>query len=153
MKAVIQRVSVASVEIDDNVYSKIGKGILILLGVYKGDSGEDSKALARKIIDLRIFPDDNYKMNLSVKDIDGEVMVISQFTLCSDNGKSGNRPSFVLAEIPERANSLYELLISEMRSYYNPEKIKTGIFAAKMDINLTNDGPVTIILERNSSEK
>lgn len=153
MKAVIQRVSVASVVIDDNVYSKIGKGILILLGVYKGDSGEDSKALARKIVDLRIFPDENYKMNLSVKDIDGEVMVISQFTLCADNGKSGNRPSFVLAEEPERANSLYELLISEMRSYYNPKKIMTGLFAAKMEIKLTNDGPVTIILERNSSEK
>ena len=153
MKAVIQRVTGASVVIDGNVYNKIGKGILILLGVCKDDSDENSKALARKIIDLRIFPDDNYKMNLSVKDIEGEVLVISQFTLCSDNGKSGNRPSFVLAEEPERANSLYELLISEMRSYYNSEKIKTGLFAAKMNINLTNDGPVTIILERNSIEK
>ncbi|MDQ3021878.1 MAG: D-aminoacyl-tRNA deacylase [Bacteroidota bacterium] len=149
MIAVIQRVSRASVEIDKEVYSKIGKGLLILLGVRKGDSDENSLTLAKKILDLRIFPDKNDKMNLSVKDIEGEVMVISQFTLCSDSGKSGNRPSFVMAELPEKAKFLYEFYLNEMRNYYAPEKIKSGIFAAKMKVDLTNDGPVTIILEKN----
>ncbi len=151
MIAVIQRVLSADVEIEKEVYSKIGQGLLILLGVRKGDLEENSAALAKKITDLRIFSDENDKMNLSVKDIDGEVMVISQFTLCSDNGKSGNRPSFALAEIPEKANSLYELFISEMKNYYKPAKIKSGKFAAHMKINLTNDGPVTIILEKNQA--
>ncbi|MEO8209504.1 MAG: D-aminoacyl-tRNA deacylase [bacterium] len=149
MIAVIQRVAGASVEIEKKVYSKIGKGLIVLLGVKKGDSDENSRALAKKIIDLRIFPDENDKMNLSVKDINGAVLVISQFTLCSDNGKSGNRPSFAFAELPEKAKFLYELHINEMRNYYDSEKIKSGIFAAKMKVDLTNDGPVTIILEKN----
>lgn len=149
MTAVIQRVAEASVVIDGEVYSKISSGLLILLGVRKGDSEEIAKSLARKITDLRIFSDENEKMNLNLKDVEGEALVISQFTLCSDNGKSGNRPSFAFAELPERAKYLYELLISEMKNYYAPDKIKSGLFAAKMKVNLTNDGPVTIILEKN----
>lgn len=149
MIAVIQRVSEASVVIDGIEISKISSGLLILLGVRIGDSEEISKSMARKIIDLRIFSDENGKMNLSVKDTGGEVMVISQFTLCSDNGKSGNRPSFAFAEVPERANLLYELFIGELKNYFQPAKIKSGIFAAKMKVNLSNDGPVTIILEKN----
>ena len=148
MIAVIQRVTKASVTIDGKIHSEIGKGFLILLGVKSGDNEEQVKYLSKKIIDLRIFSDEQDKMNLSVKDIDGEVMVISQFTLCADNGKSGNRPSFVQAEKPERANALYEKMISEMKIMYKETKIKSGVFAADMKVELLNDGPVTIILER-----
>lgn len=148
MIAVIQRVTKASVTIDGKIHSEIGKGLLILLGVKSGDNEEQVKYLSKKTIDLRIFSDEQDKMNLSVKDIDGEVMVISQFTLCADNGKSGNRPSFVQAEKPERASELYEKMISEMKTLYNESKIKSGIFAADMKVELLNDGPVTIILER-----
>ena len=148
MIAVVQRVREASVYIDNELYSNIGEGLLILLGVAKGDNEDNSAFLARKITDLRIFPDENDKMNLNVRDVYGEVMVISQFTLCSDKNKSGNRPSFTMAEIPETANRLYEHLISEMKNYYDKNKIKSGVFAGKMDIKLTNNGPVTIILEK-----
>lgn len=148
MIAIIQRVKDACIIIDKKVYSKIDKGLLVLLGVRKGDCEEESKSLAKKIVDLRIFSDVNDKMNLNVKDVNGEVLIISQFTLCADKNKSGNRPSFIFAEIPERANELYELLIGEMKAYYNPDKIKAGVFAAKMEVKLTNNGPVTIILER-----
>ncbi len=148
MIAVIQRVTKASVTIDGKIHSEIGKGLLILLGVKSGDNEEQVKYLSKKIIDLRIFSDEQDKMNLSVKDIDGEVMVISQFTLCADNGKSGNRPSFVQAEKPELANELYEKMISEMKIMYKETKIKSGVFAADMKVELLNDGPVTIILER-----
>lgn len=148
MTAVIQRVKEAGVYIDGDLYSKINKGLLILLGVCKGDTSENSKALARKSIDLRIFADENGKMNLSVRDIEGEVLIISQFTLCSDKAKSGNRPSFANAELPERAVLLYEEVINEMKNYYMNEKIKTGIFAAAMEVSLINDGPVTILLDK-----
>lgn len=148
MIAVIQRVLSASVTIDEEIYSNIDKGLLILLGVKKGDTEKNSKLLAQKILDLRIFKDENDKMNLSVKDVKGEVLVISQFTLCTDS-KSGNRPGFTAAEMPERANLLYELNVIEMQELYERSKIKTGIFAAKMEVKLINDGPVTIILEKN----
>lgn len=148
MIAVIQRVSEASVTIDNNLCSKISKGFLVLLGVKSGDNEEQAKYLSKKIADLRIFSDEQGKMNLSVKDIQGEILVISQFTLCADNGKSGNRPSFVLAEKPERANELYELMVTELKILLGEEKIKTGVFAADMKVGLVNDGPVTIILER-----
>lgn len=148
MIAVIQRVTKASVTIDNNLFSEIGKGLLVLLGVKIGDNGEQIKYLSKKIVDLRIFSDEQNKMNLSVKDIKGEIMVISQFTLCADNGKSGNRPSFIYAEKPERASELYELMLTEMKSLYNEDKIKSGVFAADMKVELLNDGPVTIILER-----
>jgi len=148
MIAVIQRVTRASVTIEGKVESETGKGLLILLGVKAGDNEEQIKYLSKKIIDLRIFQDTQDKMNLSVRDIAGEVMIISQFTLCADNGKSGNRPSFAQAEKPERAYKLYELMISEMKGLYDPDKIKSGIFGADMKVELLNDGPVTIILER-----
>jgi len=148
MKAVIQRVKSASVSIDGEVYSKIGSGLLILLGVCKDDKDEYAQMMARKIADLRIFSDDEGKMNLSVIDINGELLVISQFTLCNDKDKSGNRPSFMKAEVPERADKLYKDLVNELSAYYEKHKIKTGVFAASMEVELINDGPVTIILEK-----
>lgn len=147
MITVIQRVTEAGVCIDKEVHSKIGKGLLILLGIKKGDTEANIKYLVKKIIDLRIFQDDKSKMNLNVREVDGEVMIISQFTLCTDNNKSGNRPSFTQAESAEKANDLYEIFIKESKLYYYPDKIKSGIFAAHMTINSVNDGPVTIILE------
>lgn len=148
MKAVIQRVKKASVSIDGEVYSKIGSGLLILLGVCKDDKDEFAQYIARKITDLRIFSDDEGKMNLSVKDIKGEMMIISQFTLCNDKEKSGNRPSFMKAELPERADKVYQDVVNELSLYYDKDKIQTGVFAAGMEVELINDGPVTIILEK-----
>ncbi|MEP7146336.1 MAG: D-aminoacyl-tRNA deacylase [bacterium] len=148
MIAIVQRVSEACVSIEGKLHSKIDKGLLILVGICNGDGRQNAQWMAKKIIDLRIFTDENEKMNLSVKDIDGEVLVISQFTLCSDKGKSGNRPSFGNAEEPEAANLLYELLVKELKDYYNTDKIRTGIFSAKMEVKLINEGPVTIILEK-----
>lgn len=148
MIAVIQRVSKASVSINGAVHSDIGRGYMVLLGIKKGDSDQNAVALAKKIVDLRIFEDPEGKMNLGLRDIDGEILAISQFTLCTDNTKSGNRPSFTLAEEPKEANRLYELVVNEMKQYYDPEKIKTGVFAAEMQISLVNEGPVTIILEK-----
>lgn len=148
MKAVIQRVKSASVSIDGEVYSKIGSGLLILLGVCKDDKDEYAQMMARKIADLRIFSDDEGKMNLSVIDTNGELLVISQFTLCNDKDKSGNRPSFMKAEVPERADRIYIDLVNELSAYYEKDKIKTGVFAASMEVELINDGPVTIILEK-----
>jgi D-aminoacyl-tRNA deacylase len=146
--AVIQRVSGASVRIEGKEYSSIGRGYVALLGIKKGDSDNNGLAIAKKIVDLRIFEDTNGKMNLGLRDIEGEILAISQFTLCTDNTKSGNRPSFTLAEEPKEANRLYELIVDEMKQYYDPEKIKTGVFAAEMQISLVNEGPVTIILEK-----
>lgn len=148
MIAVIQRVLESSVTIDGKVYSRTGKGLLVYLGIRKGDEEKNSDKLAQKISDLRIFEDEKGLMNLSVKDVSGEIMVISQFTLCTDNGKSGNRPSFIYAEEPEKANLLYEKFNESLRNIYYKDKIKTGVFAAKMYINSVNDGPVTIILEK-----
>lgn len=148
MIAVIQRVLDSNVAIDSKIYSGIKKGLLVLIGVKKGDSKEAGKHLAGKVLDLRIFEDENGKMNLSVKDVQGEILVISQFTLCTDKNKSGNRPSFTFAEEPQKANEMYEYFVSELKQNFDAEKIKTGVFAADMKVNLTNDGPVTIILEK-----
>lgn len=148
MIAVIQRVSKAEVRIDGNVHCNIGKGLLILLGVKKTDSEINSIQLADKISLLRIFSDTEGKMNLSVKDIEGEVIVVSQFTLCTDNGKSGNRPSFADAEVPEKAIPLYEAFLQQVRRNIATGKVKSGVFAAMMEVELVNDGPVTIILEK-----
>ena len=149
MIAVVQRVSEASVIIDDKIHNKIRRGFLVLLGIKKGDTITSLKTLAKKVIDLRIFPDENEKMNLSLKDVDGEVLVVSQFTLCSDNDKSGNRPSFIFAEEPDKASVLYYKFINELKEHYKSNKVFGGVFAAYMKIKLENDGPVTIILERN----
>lgn len=148
MIAVIQRVLESSVTIEDAVYSRTGRGFLVYLGVKKGDTEQNSSKLAQKISDLRIFEDENGLMNMSIKDVKGEIMVISQFTLCTDNGKSGNRPSFIFAELPEKAVILYEHFVDRLKENYDSQRIKTGVFAAKMMINSVNDGPVTIIMEK-----
>jgi D-aminoacyl-tRNA deacylase len=148
MIAVVQRVQSSSVEVDGKLVSKISSGLLVLLGVKKGDGESNAEFLARKVANLRVFSDEKDKMNLSVKDINGEILVISQFTLCTDNGKSGNRPSFIFAEEPEKANMLYEYFIEKLREEYQKDKIFSGIFSAYMKINIINDGPVTILLEK-----
>ena len=148
MIAVIQRVSSAKVRIEGNVHCNIGKGLLILVGVKKTDSEQNAELLADKISLHRIFSDKEGKMNLSVRDVDGEIIVVSQFTLCTDNGKSGNRPSFTAAEVPERAIPLYEYFVQQLGKNLPPQRVKTGVFAAMMEVELVNDGPVTIILEK-----
>jgi D-aminoacyl-tRNA deacylase len=148
MKAVIQRVSSASVSINGKVHESIGNGLLVLLGVSKTDSGVNAEKMAKKIIDLRIFEDENGLMNLSVKNLDGGILVISQFTICANTDKSGNRPSFSDAMEPVQANELFEYTVNLMKEYYIPGKIKTGVFAAMMDVELVNNGPVTIIMDK-----
>jgi len=144
MKAVIQRVVKASVEIDGKSVGAIGRGIVILLGVEKGDTKGDASWLMEKIVRLRIFEDESGKMNLSLPEIGGEVLVVSQFTLAGNCSK-GRRPSFDGAAFPEDANLLYEFSIAEMRKHGVP--VATGVFQANMQVNLINDGPVTFILE------
>ena len=144
MKIVLQRVKSASVKIDGELYSKINKGILVLFGVEKGDTEECALWLAEKLLKLRIFEDENEKMNFSVSDINGEILVVSQFTLAG-NCKKGTRPSFDNAELPEKAEALYEKFC-EYLSRSIP--VKTGVFGAMMEVELINDGPVTFILEK-----
>ncbi|MBU1098974.1 MAG: D-tyrosyl-tRNA(Tyr) deacylase [Bacteroidetes bacterium] len=147
MRALVQRVSEGGVFIKSENYSaEIGKGMVILLGVSVTDTEADMEFVADKCSNLRIFEDENEKMNLSLKDIDGEVLVISQFTLYGD-ARKGNRPSFIEAAQPELANDLYEKFVARMKSNIGEEKVKTGIFAAMMDIKIMNDGPVTILVE------
>ena len=148
MIAVVQRVLKAGVEVNGKIVSNISRGLLVFLGVKKGDAEINADLLAKKTANLRIFSDTEDKMNLSVKDIEGEILVISQFTLCTDNNKSGNRPSFTFAEDPIRANELYEYFIKRLKDEYLNNKIYTGIFAAEMKVDILNDGPVTIILEK-----
>ena len=145
MKALIQRVKKASVTIDGELYSSVNKGLLVFLGVQKGDSEENADKLAEKLVNLRIFEDENEKMNLSLKDIQGEMLVVSQFTLCGDC-KKGTRPSFDNAELPNRANELYEYFVANVKKTCTP--CKTGKFAAMMDVSLINDGPVTFMIEK-----
>ena len=151
MKAVVQRVSSASVTIAEKKYQQqIGKGLMILLGIKIGDSEEDVEFVADKCANLRIFEDDQDKMNISVKDIDGEVLVISQFTLYGETAK-GNRPNFTDAAKPEEAIPFYETFIARLKSNIGESKVKSGIFGAMMDVSLVNYGPVTVIVE--SSKK
>lgn len=145
MKALIQRVKKASVTIDGELYSEINAGLLVFLGVTKEDGKENSAKLAEKILKLRIFEDDNDKMNLSVEDIKGEILVVSQFTLCADC-KKGTRPSFESAAAPEKAVELYEDFVSQLR--LAGTRVKTGKFRAMMEVSLINDGPVTIFAEK-----
>lgn len=152
MIAAVQRVLNAEVRIGGKIHSSIGKGLLVLLGIRKGDTENEMKFIARKLTEVRIFSDENEKMNLNVKDISGEIMLISQFTLCADTQKSGNRPSFSLAESPDIAEILYEKTKSELANLYSPLKIKSGVFAAMMEISSTNSGPVTILIEKNFNE-
>jgi D-tyrosyl-tRNA(Tyr) deacylase len=143
MRAVIQRVDSASVFVEGELVSSIGKGLLVLLGVEKGDSEKDVDYVVDKIVNLRIFEDESGKMNLSVRDIGGEVLLVSQFTLLAST-KRGRRPDFTMAAPPEEAERLFSLAVS---SFQNHIPTKTGIFGKKMLINLLNNGPVTIILD------
>lgn len=153
MKVVVQKVLQAGVFIEEKNYTaEIGKGLVILLGIKNDDTEDDVIFLADKCSNLRIFLDENDKMNLSVKDVGGEVLVISQFTLYGD-AQRGNRPGFTDAAKPDIAIPLYEKFIDRMRKNLGPEKIKTGIFGAMMLVKIYNDGPVTIIIDSKRQEK
>ena len=143
MRIVLQRVSQASVTVDGNIVGKIGRGVLILVGVGKGDTEKDSVYLAEKIVNLRVFPDETGKMNLSLLDIGGSALVVSQFTLYGDCSK-GRRPGFDGAAPPELAKQLYEHFVGRIRAA--GVKVETGVFQASMTVNLVNEGPVTFIL-------
>ena len=145
MKALIQRVKRASVTIEGELFSAINSGILVFLGVEKNDEKENAEKLAQKIVNLRIFEDENEKMNLSLKDVNGEMLVVSQFTLCGDC-KKGTRPSFDKAANPDLAVDLYEYFIKCIEDNNIP--VKTGKFRAMMDVELINDGPVTFWVEK-----
>ena len=144
MYAVIQRVKHTALSVDGKLISEIPHGLVVYLGIKIGDSEEKCEMLANKVSKLRIFEDKNGKMNLSVQDIGGEILLVSQFTLCADCSR-GNRPNFSLAERPERANELYELTVQKLRDLGLP--VKTGVFGADMKIEQFNDGPVSIIYE------
>lgn len=144
MKFVIQRVLESSVTVNGQVIGQIGKGLLVLIGAGQNDTKENADALVKKMIGLRIFEDQNGKTNLSLKDVDGSLLLVSQFTLYA-NCKKGNRPSFTEAGDPKMANKLYEYIISECRKQV--PIVETGSFGAEMKVALVNDGPFTIILE------
>jgi len=144
MRSVIQRVSRAKVTVDGEITGEIGKGVLVLLGVAGEDSEQVADFMLDKIVNLRIFEDSAEKMNLSLLDIAGEMLVVSQFTLYGD-ARKGRRPSFIKAAPPEKANALYEYFVSEARNQIS--KVETGRFQAMMDVELVNDGPVTILLD------
>ena len=145
MKALLQRVKTASVTINGKLFSSIDKGLLVFLGVQKGDDKENTDKLVQKLVNLRIFEDENEKMNLSLNDVNGQMMIVSQFTLCGDC-KKGTRPSFDNAESPDRANKLYEYFVSQVQK--QGINTKTGKFGAMMDVALINDGPVTFMVEK-----
>lgn len=145
MRLVIQRVANAKVDVDGKTVGKIGKGFMVLCGITHTDTEAEADYLAKKLCNLRVFEDENGKMNLALKDIGGELLIISQFTLYA-NTKDGNRPSFVDAAKPDLAKPLYEYFLKKCTEYgINVEK---GVFGAKMEVSLLNDGPVTIILEK-----
>lgn len=144
MKLVIQRVKNAKVEVEDKVIGSIKHGFLVLLGVGPEDTTKNADYLLQKLINLRIFKDEQDKMNLSIKDVNGQLLIVSQFTLYADC-KKGNRPSFVNAASPDKANELYEYFVTQARN--TGIKVETGSFGADMQVSLLNDGPVTIILE------
>lgn len=144
MKAVIQRVKRAKVTVAGDVVGEIEKGLLVLLGVAAGDTAADADKLAEKIVNMRLMDDENGRMDLSVKDISGGLLVVSQFTLLADVRK-GRRPSYINAADPEKANELYEYFIKKVKGLL--EKVETGQFRAMMDVELVNDGPVTITID------
>lgn len=146
MRAVVQRVSSAGVTVDGAAVSSIGPGLLILLGIRNGDAEREAEYVAEKCASLRIFEDDEGKMNRSLRDTMGEALVVSQFTLYGDTRK-GNRPSFVDAAPPQTAEPLYEHFVRHLRSLLGESKVSTGVFRAMMDVSLVNSGPVTVTVE------
>lgn len=150
MRTVIQRVSEACVTIDGTVFSSIQKGLLVLIGIEDADTEEDLQWLSQKIVQLRIFDDENGVMNLSVKDIKGNILLVSQFTLQAST-KKGNRPSYIKASKPDYAVPLYEKMINQLEKDLGSE-IKTGTFGAAMKVQLINDGPVTILIDSKNKE-
>ena len=144
MKAVLQRVKNASVKVDGEIVGECGEGLMILLGVAQGDGEEDARLLATKICNLRIFTDENDKMNLSVRNIDGEALIISQFTLMA-NYKHGNRPDYLESAPPAEANRLYEYFVTLMSAELR--HVGKGVFGAHMEVSLVNNGPVTIVMD------
>lgn len=145
MKIVIQRVSKASVEVENKIVGKIQKGFLVLVGVTNKDAKEEADYLVKKLCNLRVFEDENGKMNLGLKDVNGELLIVSQFTLYADCS-NGNRPSFTEAAKPDKANKLYDYFCAECEK--NNIKVEKGIFGADMKVSLINDGPVTIVIEK-----
>ncbi|MBO7125014.1 MAG: D-tyrosyl-tRNA(Tyr) deacylase [Bacteroidales bacterium] len=150
MRAVVQRVSHASVTIEGNVKSEIGKGFLVLLGIEDTDTDEDIQWLSGKIARMRVFEDENQLMNLSLDDVHGDILLISQFTLFAST-KKGNRPSFIRAARPEKAIPMYETFIKQLQSEFQG-KVLTGEFGADMKVSLLNDGPVTIVIDTKNKE-
>jgi len=149
MKAVIQRVRTASVEIDNKIHAQIGPGYLIFLGIAKGDDLPKAEQLAQKIAALRVFEDDQGKMNRSLNEINGEALVVSQFTLCADLYK-GNRPSFDKAAPPDTARKIYQHFVEALNNLITHKPVRTGVFGARMQVKIQNDGPVTFVYEMES---
>lgn len=145
MKFVIQRAKEANVKVEEKVIGQINNGLVVLIGIKEGDTREIADYMINKMLNLRIFTDENYKMNLSLKDVKGEILLISQFTLYG-NCQSGNRPSFTEAAKPDIAEELYNYIIEKTKTKI--KKVQTGIFGAHMEVSLINEGPVTIILEK-----
>lgn len=146
MKLVIQRVLKAQVDVNGKTVGKIDKGFMVLCGITHDDTEKEADILARKLCNLRVFEDENEKMNLSLKDVGGELLIISQFTLYADSMSSGNRPSFIAAARPEKAEPLYEYFIKKCEA--ENIHVEKGIFGADMKVSLINDGPVTILMEK-----
>ena len=146
VRALVQRVTHAGVRIDGKEFSSVQKGLVVLLGVRKGDSPQDAAYLAEKCCSLRVFEDENQKMNLSLEDIGGSILAVSQFTLYADTRK-GNRPSFMDASPPEESEPLYEKFLECLRARLGGSRVAAGVFRAMMKVELENDGPVTIMLE------
>ena len=150
MRVVIQKVTEASVSIENQIVASIDKGLLVLVGIEDGDMNEDIAWLSSKIVNLRVFDDDNGVMNLSVKEVEGEVLIVSQFTLHAST-KKGNRPSYIRAARPEVAIPVYEAFIKQVESLLG-KRVPTGQFGAMMQVSLCNDGPVTILIDTKNKE-
>jgi len=150
MRAVIQRVSNASVTVDNKIYSQIKSGLLVLIGIEDADTSEDIEWLSGKIVNLRVFNDDDGVMNVSVKDINGDILAVSQFTLHAST-KKGNRPSYIKASKPEFAIPMYEKFVQQLSNDLG-KAVSTGVFGADMKVELLNDGPVTIVIDTKNKE-
>ena len=150
MRVVIQKVTQASVSIENQIVASIDKGLLVLVGIEDGDTNEDIAWLSSKIVNLRVFDDDNGVMNLSVKEVEGEVLIVSQFTLHAST-KKGNRPSYIKAACPEVAIPIYEAFIKQVETLLG-KRVPTGQFGAMMQVSLCNDGPVTILIDTKNKE-